>query len=248
MSTTVRARVPEALVALFSDHLVPFHSDLAEHLAQHADERRLRFTVWGSGLAPGEVRRPGTHFDVTPTLMDLLGFDAFTEHHLGASLLRFDSPWFSRENPHALRVVHRLSGLALRPGEDVTFEPEGPVIAVGDSRMLATGRGLSLEEGFFAIVFDADGSAADFRHFPSAAAGRGGFGEFLDWARGRAVVGVSAHRGINRRLLTGGGAEGGDRDGAATAWFAGYPGTPYLAAGPLRSRVTVTLPEGARGR
>ena len=182
---TVRARVPEALVALFSDHLVPFDSDLAEHLARHAGERRLRFTIWGPGLAPGEIRRPGTHFDVTPTLMDLLGLDAFTEHHLGASLLRFDSPWFSRENPHALRVVHHLSGLVLRPGEDVTFEPEGPVIAVGDARILATGRGLSLAEGLFAIAFDAGGGATTFRHFPGGGAGRGTVGEFLDWARGR---------------------------------------------------------------
>ena len=252
---TVRARVPEALVALFSDHLIPFDSDLAEHLARHAGRRRLRFTVWGPGLAPGEVERPGTHFDVTPTLMDLLGLDAFTEHHLGASLLRFDSPWFSRENPHALRVVHHLSGLVLRPGEEVAFEPDGPVIAVGDSRMLATGRGLRLAEGLFAIAFDAGGAAAAFRHFPGAAriaGGRaaGGFGEFLDWAAGRAVVGVSAHHAFNRRLLAGGGARGGDREGAGPhaglQWFAGYPGTPQLDAGPLRSRVTVRLPAGAK--
>ena len=52
---------------------------------------------------------------------------------------------------------------------------------------------------------------------------------------------MSAHRGFNRRLLAGGG-----RDGAGMVWFAGYPGTPHLVAGPLRARVTATLPEGAK--
>ena len=218
----LRARLPEALVVLFSDHLIPFDSDLAEHLAAHADERRLRFAVWGSEIAPAEIDRPGTHFDVTPTLMDLLGFAAYEQHHLGASLLRFESPWFSRENPHALRVVHRLPDLVLQPDEDLIFEAEGPVITIGRARILATGRGLSLDDALFAIGFDERGRAADFRHFPGPPHAAAGFEPFRRWAAGRPVVGISSHPAFNRRLLAGGGvaeqggggAGGGVADGA----------------------------------
>ena len=71
-----------------------------------------RFVAWGLDIRPGVIDRPGTHFDVMPTLMDFLGLSAWTEHYLGASLLRFDSPWFDHDSPLSLRVVHELPTFA----------------------------------------------------------------------------------------------------------------------------------------
>ena len=66
-------------------------SELMAVLAR-ADERRLRFTVWAPDTVPETIARPRTHFDVMPTLMDFPSLSAWTEHYLGASLLRFESP------------------------------------------------------------------------------------------------------------------------------------------------------------
>ena len=93
------------VVALLTDHLAGTSfvgSELTAVLAR-TDERRLRFTVWAPDTVPETITRPGTHFDVMPTLMGFLGLSAWTEHYLGASLLRFESPWFSHDRPSSLR-------------------------------------------------------------------------------------------------------------------------------------------------
>ena len=76
---------PDIVVALFTDHLMGnagFDGDVIGYLVPHAEERRLRFVAWGPDIRPGVVDRPGTHFDVMPTLMDFLGLSAWAEHYL----------------------------------------------------------------------------------------------------------------------------------------------------------------------
>ena len=70
----VRAAHPDVVVALLTDHLAGTSfadSELMAVLAR-TDERRLRFTAWAPDAAPETIARPGTHFDVMPTLMDFL--------------------------------------------------------------------------------------------------------------------------------------------------------------------------------
>ena len=237
----VRRRHPDALVALLSDHLGSFN-DL-RRTAPPAAARRLRFTVWGEGIGPAAIRRRGTHFDVTPTLLDLLGLARWTELGLGASLLRFDSPWFADARAGALRVVHVLPHIQALAGDVVAFETPGPVIAVDDARMLATHRGLRLEEAVFAIAFNADGKAARHRSFA------GGDGqtmrrELQQWAGGQLLVGVSTHRGFNRRLPVGPAAPVDAAD--AGAYFLGRMGTVDFVAGRLAQGRVVQVRVGAR--
>lgn len=81
----VHAAHPDVVVALLTDHLAGtsfVDSELMAVLAR-ADERRLRFTVWVPDAAPETIARPGTHFDVMPTLMDFPSLSAWTEHYLG---------------------------------------------------------------------------------------------------------------------------------------------------------------------
>ena len=90
----VRAAHPDVVLALLTDHLAGtsfVDSELMAVLAR-VDERRLRFTVWAPDAVAETTARPRTHFDVMPTLMDFLSLSAWTEHYLGASLLRFESP------------------------------------------------------------------------------------------------------------------------------------------------------------
>lgn len=230
----VRQRHPDALVALLSDHLGNFN-DL-RRAAPPADARRLRFTVWGEGAGPAAVHRRGTHFDVTPTLLDLLGFARWTELGLGASLLRSDSPWFSHARPERLRVVHALPGIRARPGDVVAFHGQGPLIEIDGARMLATHRGLRLREAVFAIALDfADAGGAAVRHRSFAGAdARALLRQVEQWADGKMLAGVSTHQGFNRRLPCG--AVG------ARGFFAGRIGARDFVCGPLGERGTVSVP------
>ena len=224
-----RRRHPQALVVLFSDHLAPFDSVLHARLAPHSAARRLRFVAWGPHIEPGVVARRGTHFDVAPTVLDLLGIDAATEHNFGASLLRQESPWLAYERPWALRVAYELPDLRLRSGDAVLFDPAGPAIEAGDLRMLATGSGLRLRDAVFAIALDADGAATGIRHFYGA----GAADALAAWAANRSLIGVSQHAAFNQ------GAVG---EPTSLAYFAGRPGTADFVAAPLRARQNVRLP------
>ena len=160
----------------------------------------------------------------------------WTRHNLGASLLRFDSPWFRHENPDSLRVVHRLPGIQVLPGDELTFTPEGPLIELDGQRILATSKGLALRDALFALELDASGGVAAIRHFPGQGQGIGAEA-FERWAGGRTVIGISSDSAFNRRALG---------DGAANlAFFAGPFGTPHFVVGPLQSRTTVALPHPA---
>lgn len=226
----VRRRHPDALVALLSDHLGNFN-DLGRS-PPTAEQRRLRFNVWGEGVGPPVVDRPGTHFDVTPTLLDLLGLGRWTELGLGASLLRFDSPWFSRPDSETLRVVHALPAVRARPGDVVAFHAEGPIIEIDGVRMLATHRGLRLDDAVFAVAFDANHKAVRHRSF-AGLSGEAMLRQVQRWAGGQRLVGASTHRGFNRRLARG--------EVHANAFFLGRLGTQDLVVGRLDAKTEVRV-------
>lgn len=232
---TVRAQFPNTLIALFSDHLVGNvlnDPEITNRLKPHEEERRLRFSVWGPGIEAAEVDAPGTHFDVMPTLMDLLGMAPWRRHNMGASLLRFDSPWFNHESPEDLRVVHSLPGIQVRPGDEMAFEADGPMLVLDGRKILATGKGLSLGHAVFALELDAAGGIAAIRHFVSE--GQAAAEQFAHWADGKTLVGVSTNPAFNHDALRQGAAE--------TAFFAGAFGARNFVAGPLHSRATAALP------
>ena len=238
---TVRVRHPSALIVLFSDHLVTFDSALWRRLAPHAAQRRLRFVAWGAEVAPGVLDRPGTHFDVAPTVLDLLGIPGWGQHNLGASLLRRDGPWFAHPHADRLRFVYALPNLRLASGTEVAFDPAGPTIEIGDLRLLATGRGLTLDDAVFALASRASREPIDIRHFR----GDGAFEAFAAWAAGRSVLGVSRQPTFNRRLaevshLSDAGPP------ASALYFAGRMartlGEDELVAGWLVARQTAVLP------
>ena len=243
----VRDSHPDVVVALFTDHLMGsggVDEEVVGYVAPYAEERRLRFAVWGPNVAPGVADRPGTHFDVMPTLMDFLGLSSWTEHYLGASLLRFDSPWFHHDSPLSLRVVHELPNIRLRPGDAVSFDL-GPVIELAGHRFLATSKGLSLRDAVFAIRLNHGGEAAGFRTFGDASA-EAVRDDLTQWAAGHLLVGVSSHRSLNREALEASSTQArqthsGWRD-VDLAFFVGVYGTEDFVAGPLRTRQAVEVP------
>ena len=231
----VRRRHPDAVVALLSDHLGNFN-DLRRP-APPDDQRRLRFTVWGEGIEPATINRRGTHFDVTPTLLDMLGFANWTELGLGASLLRFDSPWFTHPRPERLRVVYDLRGIRVHPGQPIAFHAEGPSIEIDGAHILATHRGLRLREAVFAIAFDVDGAAVRHRSF----AGTDEYAllrQVEQWAESKWLVGISTHEDVNRRLPCG--------DVGSGEFFAGRLGAHDFVCGQLRENARVSVPHAVQ--
>ena len=243
----VRSAHPDVVVALSTDHFAGtsgIDEEVVSALAPRADERRLRLVVWGPDVTPKVIDHPGTHFDIMPTLMDFLGLSAWTEHYLGASLLRFESPWLSHDRPLSLRVAHELPPWRLRPGDEVRFEPQGPVIDLAGRRVLATSKGLHLRDAVFAIRVDDTGTVAGFRTFGQANA-QIVLNEMTHWAEGYLLVGVSTHETVNRKLSV---VDKGEREFASSwrdtnaSFFIGIHGTEGLVSGALRSQQTVELP------
>ena len=118
---TTRARFDDVVVALFSDHLA-HRNELFATLRKNADARRLRFAVWGPDVEAVRVERRGTHFDVMPTLLDFLGFEKWLRHNLGASLLRYESPWFTLDPESSTVVSQSLPPIRLEPGARIVLK------------------------------------------------------------------------------------------------------------------------------
>ena len=229
----VRERHPTTVVVLLSDHLA-HRNDLSSVLNEHAESRRLRFAVWSPDADAAVVDKPGTHFDVMPTLLDFLGFENWRRHNLGASLLRFDSPWFALGSDSLPALTQSLPPIRLQRGEQIVFEAKGPLIRVDGRKLLANVEGLALEQGepgIFAVEFHGDGRVAGFRSNRSMEA----FSRPLRESPrpDSLLVGVSANDAFNRRFVP-------DHPAKLT-YFTGRFGTEAFAVNPLWWRETVDV-------
>ena len=219
---TARARFDDVVVALFSDHLA-HRNELFATLRKNPDARRLRFAVWGPDVEAAQVERRGTHFDVMPTLLDFLGFEKWLRHNIGASLLRYESPWFTLDPESSAVVTQTLPPIRLEPGARIVFEAKGPTIHVDGRRVLASNEGLALVDAIFAMEFDAAGNIVGFRdgELPN---------QFVPAGDG-IFVGVSTNRKFNERLVP--------DSPTKTTFFAGRLDAGDVVAGPLWWRKTV---------
>ena len=223
----VRTTWPDTVIVLMSDHLA-FPNALVDRVAS-PDARRIRFAVWGPGMEPREIARRGTHFDIGPTVLDILGLDTYRRHNLGASLLAFDSPWLSHDNPQALRVAPAVLPIHVGPGESIVFEKDGPVIRIDGEALVANKRGFVLDDAVFTIRFREDGR----------------FDMVIPWQEldemeeneaGSLVVGVSSRASFSRAI--GGPAE------ADVVYFAGRLGDEAgLMVGAVDDRTAIRIPK-----
>ena len=194
--------------------------------------RRLRFAIWDPTRPAEVVDRAGTHFDIMPTVLDVLGMGEWREHRFGASLLRGSSPWLAHRAPDALQIVNDLPALRLEPGAEVSFHGQGPTIEIDGERILATGRGLALDDALFALAFAEDGTVAQVIHGD-------GFAKVAGAEVAPVVVGISSHQDTSRRLLLAAGQP--HRLVPGLVFFAGRPGGPDFVAGAVPPSGTRTV-------
>ena len=223
-----RETFPDALIVLFSDHLA-MRNDLTPMVRPYEEERRLRFVVWREGN--GVVTSPGTHFDVMPTLMDILGVEEFTDHFMGRSLLSYDTGgWFdeARENV----VIKGDSTIRFYP--EISFSAKGPTIVLGEKEITATLTGRPLDSGIFAIEFNRDGSFSRFFHGHREQA-------FQKRMRDKPIIGISGNRDFNVGTL------GQASDSARLSYFFKASKDEAFQAGELKFLEKVRMPEGFLG-
>ena len=213
-----RRRAPDAVVVLMSDH-VAFPNRITRRTADQG-ARRLRLAAWGAGIEPETLERPGTHFDIAPTVLDLLGLDSWDAFGLGASLLEHASPWLSQGAAYGLRAAPAWLPLTLGTGERIIFESAGPTIVMDGHRLRANMQGFPLDDGVFTLRFDDDGRFDTVLPWQD-------IGDFERHETGSLVVGVSANAEFNKALGAGEG----------TVYFAGRMGSQRtLAVGTVDER------------
>lgn len=229
---TVRHEHPNAVVAVFSDHL-SHRNDVFEKLTAHRASRRLRLFIVGGDIQPRTITAPGTHMDVLPTLMEAIGIPAYTRHNLGRSLLSAESGWFSLDNPESLILSNDDLGIDVSLGDSLVFSAKGPSINFGQQTLLATTQGLELRNDVYAVEFD---EARKIRRFLTA----GDFAEDKAPPKGF-IVGVSNNRAFNRRHFP---------DGSSPlVYIAGYLNSERHTVAPLWWQETVALDQyGLRAR
>lgn len=227
----VRTRLDNVVVALFSDHLA-HRNQLFATLRNHGDARRLRFSVWGEGVEHIRVDRRGTHYDVMPTLMDFLGFENWLIHNLGASLLRFDSPWYALDQKANPTITQNLPDIRLKTGSHIVFEAKGPTIDIDGRRIVATDEGLTLSNAIFAIEFDEKGRIVGFRDSTSV-------DDFMRNALGGVWIGVSTNDQFNARHIP--------YEPTKLAFFAGCVDTDGFVAGSLWWREELAVSDVLEG-
>lgn len=219
----VLARYDDVVVALFSDHLA-HRNELSATLASNATARRLRFSVWGDGIEATRVNRPGTHYDVMPTILDFMGFDEWLQHNVGASLVRYESPWFATDDRSAMEPIQDLPDIRLAEDSTIMFEASGPTIHIDSRKVVATNEGLPLVNAIFAVKFDELGVISGFRD-----------SEFLDTFMADAeegiALGVSTNDEFNRRFVPG--------EPTKLVYFAGCFDTKGFVVEPLWWRAKV---------
>ena len=226
--TRVRKVWPDTVIVLMSDHLA-FPNAVTARI-ENAEARRLRFAMWGPTLEAREIARPGTHFDIGPTVLEILGLNGYKRHNLGASLLSFESPWLSHDTAPTMRAAPALPPIRIVPGEPITFEEGGRLLRIDGQTLVANHRGFALRDETFTLRFHDDGrfdTALQWETFESLEANE----------TGALVIGVSNNERFKRAI-------GAPAD-ASAVYFAGrVGGDAELSIGAVDDRTEITLPEG----
>ena len=225
--TRVRDTWPDIVIVLMSDHL-SFPNAITDRI-EDANARKLRFATWGPAIEAREIARAGTHFDIAPTVLEILGLNGYEHHNLGASLLSFESPWLSHDVATTMRAPRALPTMRIAPGEPIAFEDGGRLVRIDGQTLVANRHGFALRNQTFMLRFHDDG------RFDTALLWR-----TLDSLRsnepGALVLGVSTNDRFKRAI-------GAPAD-ARAVYFAGrVGGKADLKVGAIDERTEITLPE-----
>ena len=117
----------------------------------------LTIEVTWPAIEAREIARAGTHFDIAPTVLEILGLNGYEHHNLGASLLSFESPWLSHDAATTMRAPRALPTMRIAPGEPIAFEDGGRLVRIDGQALVANRHGFALRNQTFMLRFHDDG-------------------------------------------------------------------------------------------
>lgn len=155
-----RDDMDDTVIALFSDHL-SMQNTATDTLKSKPGERRLTWLVWGKDIEPAQNPSAATHFDVTPTLLELMGLPNYRENNWGRSVVDGqDGYWFSqKESVRAQAKDVRyldMEGNSARQG--IRIDAATKTVFIEDKPFKATRAGFSLDDTIFMLLLDKTGA------------------------------------------------------------------------------------------
>ena len=168
-----RDDLDDTLIVLFSDHLA-LRNTAWDRFKAKGDERRLSWMVWGKDIPASTNAAAATHFDVTPTLLEMMGIPNYRENNWGRSVLSGeDGYWFSNkeeERKLAEQVSYLdMEGQSAKAG--LKIDSETKTLSIGKKTFKASRAGFSMNDTIFMLLMDPSGAvdaivfAADLEQF-----------------------------------------------------------------------------------
>ncbi len=155
-----RDDMDDTLIVLFSDHL-SLRNTAYDQLLSKSDERRLAWMVWGKDIAPGQNAAHATHFDVTPTLLEMMGIPNYRENNWGSSVVDgADGYWFSHQGK-AQQAAAQVSYLDMEGNtakRGISLNSKDKTITIGEKSFTASRGGFSMNDSIFMLLMAPTGA------------------------------------------------------------------------------------------
>lgn len=180
------------LIALFSDHL-SFRNTLQDKVFS-LEERRLWLTLLDANLGEGEFDIPGTHFDITPTLLSVAGVEASEAPESGISLVADRPGKRMKWSEVAAATPEVLDEAPSVMDSGVMIDATDWTMSFGDLKLVPHMRGYPFEEGMFMALLDENGRVTDTMYENDS-------DRLLERHEGRFVVGISVIRDATQAVV-----------------------------------------------
>jgi len=147
------------IIAVVSDHL-SMRNSVWDTLSENQPKRRLTFMLWGGGYEPQTLSQYATHFDVGPTLMDVIGLPNYKEHNFGSTLKNGEQGlWYSQNESEkqAAKNISYLGDSKANISNGIRIDRVSKQLFVGDQSFEISRAGLPIYQTFFTLLLKDNG-------------------------------------------------------------------------------------------
>ena len=155
-----RDDLENTLIVLMADHLALRNTAWDRFTAQ-SDSRRLSWMIWGDDVEAGKNNAAATHFDVTPTLLEMMDIPNYRENNWGRSVLSGkDGYWFNQRDPDK-KSANQISYLDMEgqtAKKGIIINSENRTISIGTKVFKASRAGFSMNDTIFMLLMSPSGA------------------------------------------------------------------------------------------
>jgi len=157
-----REDMDNTVIVLLSDHL-SMKNTVFDRLTAREDERRLSWFIWDDMLEPAKIDAAATHFDVTPTVLELMGIPNYRQNNWGRSVLNGQDGYWHAQNPEQREAASDVSYLDMDGNsakKGIRIDAESRTIYIGQKPFRATRAGFSMKDSIFMLALDKSGAVS----------------------------------------------------------------------------------------